>query len=151
MILTKLRLVILLLITGLLAVGAVLAGTDPGSASDQPLKAKVGDRKGVAGGPKDPPPANAEDADGPLKKVMLEDARKVFALDLDRYRAGVGPLVVEELYLWSVRGLEAELDLVTDVAGKTVAKAGQGRERDAVAARYYSAKAELWVTRGRMK
>ncbi len=120
-------------------------------------------------GQKDPPPAKAADAEAALKKAMLEDARKVYEMDLARYRAGQA-LGGEELYLWSVRWLEADLDLTTDAAAKTtalkahldrmkevekmaanLAKTGQGRESDAAAGRYYRAQAELWAARGRAK
>jgi hypothetical protein len=117
--------------------------------------------------PKDDPPAKAGDAEASLKKQMLEEAKKVYESDIKRYQAGQSSSV-EELYLWSGRWLEAELDLAADAAAKTTAlkahldrmkavekssgayaKAGQGRESDAAAGRYYRAQAELWVTRRR--
>lgn len=119
---------------------------------------------------KGPPPAKVGDAEAALKKAMLEDARKVYEMDLARYRAGQAPLGGEELHLWSVRWLEADLDLTADATARTAALkahvdrmkevekmatnlaiSGQGRESDAAAGRYYRAQAELWAAQGRVK
>lgn len=118
---------------------------------------------------KDPPPPKAE-AEAVLKKSMLEDARKVFEMNIKRYQTGAGALVAEELYQWSNRWLKAELDLAGDAVARTtalkahlnrmkevekqattLAKIGQGRDADAAAGRYFRAQAELWVGRGRVR
>jgi hypothetical protein len=123
-----------------------------------------------AQGQKDPPPAKAGDAEAPLKKEMLEEARKVYELNVKQYQAGDGGLAAENLYVWSGRWLEAELDVAADAAARAAAlkahldrmkdaeklaaalwKAGQGRAADAAAGRYYRAQAELWLARGRVR
>ncbi|OWK40800.1 hypothetical protein [Fimbriiglobus ruber] len=119
---------------------------------------------------KDAPPARGANADAAVKKAILEDARQVYEMNQKRYRALEGPVVVEDTYLWSVRWLEAELDLAADAAAKTAAlkghlermrevekmaanqaKAGQGRQSDAVAGHYHRTRAELWLARGEIK
>ncbi|MCE9563982.1 MAG: hypothetical protein K8U57_18220 [Planctomycetes bacterium] len=100
---------------------------------------------------------------------MLDDARKVFEQDLARYKNGQS-VAFEDLYQWSSRWLEAELEMAGDAATRTTAfkthfdrmkdvekstaamvKAGQVREADAAAGRYYRAQAELWLARGRLR
>lgn len=118
---------------------------------------------------KKPPLLKVGDAEGALKKTMLEEARKVFELRLTRYQNG-GALEVETLYQWSSRWLEAELDLAADATGKTATlkahlermkeveksavarmKAGQGPESDAAAGRYYRTQAEVWLVHGHVR
>ena len=124
---------------------------------------------GVLAVQKDAPAPKAGDAELPLKKAMLEDARKVYEHDIVRYKSGL-IFSFEELFLWSSRWLEAELELAGDATARTNAlkahlermkdveklsvamfKVGQGREADAAAGRYYRTQAELWLARGRIK
>lgn len=114
-----------------------------------------------------PTPKDTEKA---LKKALLDDARKVFEQNQVRYQTGAVGIDVELMSNWSIRWLEAELELAADAAGKSaalkahlgrmkdvekfataLAKTGQGREADAVAGRYFRTQAELWLARGRMK
>jgi hypothetical protein len=170
---TKLRtaaVVVMLVGVAVAGTGALfeLTAADPRGQKDPPPA-----KASPAAPPPEAPgvgPAGAGDAEGPLKRSMLEEARKVFKESLARYRAGVGPLGVEELYQWSVRWLEGELDLAAGAAERAaalkahldrmrevekmaanLAKAGQGRESDAAAGRYFRAQGELWVARGRAK
>lgn len=180
----KLKFVSAFLVVGVLAVGGVLAGAVSNSVGDnETTQPRANDRaahtkeppavpvgplvSADARTPKEEPPAKTGDAEASLKRQMLDAARKVYEDSTKRYQAGVSASV-EELYLWSIRWLDAEFDLAADAAAKTTAlkahlermkqvekicvafaKTGQGRQADAAAGRYYRTQAELWVTRGR--
>lgn len=128
-----------------------------------------GRSRGRAGGGRERISLGSRRTEAPLKKTMLEEARKVFEQTVARYKNGVAG-AVEELYQWSGRWLEAELDLGADAAARTaalkahldrmkevekmavaLAKTGQGRDSDAAASRYFRTQAELWLARGRAK
>jgi hypothetical protein len=119
---------------------------------------------------KDSPEPKLADPEKSLKQALLEDARKVFEMNLARYQAGNGGLDVEAMSSWSTRWLEAEIDVAADATAKTsafkahlsrmkeveksataLAKTGQGREADALAARFFRNQAEIWLARGRTK
>jgi hypothetical protein len=162
MLLTKVRLaavVLLAVVTaGLVTATAYRLGAteQAGPARDQEAK-----KEAVAAGGKD--------EEGALKKALVEEARKVYQMDLDRLRNLQGASA-EDLYRWSRRWLEAQLDLAAkgperltalrehlarmqDVEQITAVmwKVGQGREADAAAGRYYRAQAALWLARERKK
>ncbi len=104
-----------------------------------------------------------------LRKTELEEARKTYEMNLQRFRAATGGVTPEDLYRWSRRWLEAQLDSVGNKQERTaalrghlermrdlekrtesLAKAGQGTTADASAGKYYRTQAELWLARGRV-
>lgn len=103
-----------------------------------------------------------------LKKGLLEAARKVYEFEAVRFRNREGSS--SELYLWSRRWLEAQVDLseakgeridayrdhfermkTLEKSTKAFAISGQGREADAVGARYFRIQAELWLEQAKVK
>jgi hypothetical protein len=95
-----------------------------------------------------------------LLEKRVQAARRVFELDLARFRTGTGSL--PEMFGWSERLLDAELALTVEPAERAnhlranldrtrlvermavmLAKTGQGRESDVAAATYYRIQAEL--------
>lgn len=117
-----------------------------------------------AAGPK--PPAYDQAA---LKKALVEEARKTYEMDYRRLEAAAGGITPEDLYRWSRRWLEAQLDLtgikeervaalrdhlkrMQELEKKTAALAqtGQGSTADASAGKFYRLQAELWLARGRV-
>jgi hypothetical protein len=122
----------------------------------------AGEQKEAATGPAGEKPAA-------LQKGLLEAARKAYEFDALRSRnaEAVSP---EEIYLWSRRWVEAEVDLAKtkgarvdahrdhldrmktlEARTKALAAAGQGREGDAVAGRYFRIQAELWLEHAQAK
>ncbi len=100
-----------------------------------------------------------------LKKELVAAAETTYKQDLARIK-GLQGSSVEELYTWSHRWLDAELDLAAnkdervaahqrhldrmkdlEKMAKAMAVTGQGRQSDATAAAYYRTQAELWLTR----
>jgi hypothetical protein len=125
-----------------------------------------------AGAPQEPAssPGKPEDVEGPLKKALVEEARKTYELDLARLKGGSGGVPPEDLYRWSRRWVKAQLDLAgtkeerlaalrdhvermkdLEKMTKALADTGQGSTADATAGRFYRAQAELWLTRARAK
>jgi hypothetical protein len=118
---------------------------------------------------KDPHPIKEGDKELLHKKEVLENAKKVFELTLNWHDEG-GPISFEDLYTWSVRWLESELDLSREADARTTAlkshlermksvetqaseqrRMGGGRVSDLNSCRYYRAQAEMWLERGEMK
>jgi biotin operon repressor len=110
--------------------------------------------------------ALAESPPAPLKVPQellgkrLEAARKVFEQNKDRFKSGQG--LPSELFGWSERWLEAQLELTEKQADRVkalrdhldrtrdveraavnYAKTGQGRQADADAGTYYRLEAEI--------
>ncbi len=100
-----------------------------------------------------------------LKKALVETAQKTYEQNLALMK-GLQGVSAEELYSWSRRWLDAEVDLAGNkeerVAAhqrhldrmkdlekvlKNLAITGQGRQSDATAGTYYRTQAELWLTR----
>jgi RNA polymerase sigma factor (sigma-70 family) len=160
MLLTKVRTAVLVLLA-VVATGLVLATAYGLGATEQ-------DRPGGGQGAKQEAPAagaKAREEEAALKKALVEEARKVYQLDMARLKNLQG-VSAEELYRWSRRLLEAQLDLAAkpeerlpafrehlkrmqEVEGFTDRqwKVGQGRESEAVAGRYYRSQAALWLAR----
>jgi hypothetical protein len=124
----------------------------------------------IASGQNAPLPAKGGAGEEPLKKAMQDEARTVYEQIVQRYGAGAAVPDPEELHRWSVRWLEAGLDLAGDAAARTAAlrahmtrmqdvekltkaaaDTGVGRTSDAAAGRFFRAEAELWVARGRTR
>lgn len=118
---------------------------------------------------KDPQSIREGDKELLYKKEVLENAKNVFELTLKWHSEG-GPISFEDLYRWSIRWLESELDLSRDADARTTAlkshfdrmktvetqaseqkRMGGGRISDLSSCRYYRAQAELWLERGEMK
>jgi hypothetical protein len=117
---------------------------------------------------KDSSSASNAEKEASLRKAIVEDAGKVYDLTLKWHNEG-GPVSFEDLNRWSVRWLEAELDLAKDADAKTTAlkahlertkeaetqaversKMGVGRVSDPAGCRYFRAQAELWLAHGGM-
>jgi RNA polymerase sigma factor (sigma-70 family) len=111
--------------------------------------------------------AQAEGAEAALKKALVEEARKVYEQDVRQLKVAFD-IAAEDVYRWSRRWLEAQMDLAVnkeermaalrDHLGRmkdlekvmtAAARAGQRREADAAAGRYYRAQAELWLARAK--
>lgn len=109
-------------------------------------------------------PAEAKDTSA-LKKALVEAAQTTYKQDLARMK-GLQGSSPEDLYVWSRRWLDAEMDLAAnkdekvashhrhldrmkevEKMAKAMAVTGQGRQSDATAATYYRTQAELWLTR----
>jgi hypothetical protein len=100
-----------------------------------------------------------------LKKELLESARKVYELEMQRVRFGAGEVMrADDVYLWSRRWLEAQVDLAAnkdkrveahrehldrmkalDAKTKALVGAGKASPGEAAAATYYRTQAELWL------
>ena len=109
------------------------------------------------------PPLLDKEADiKKLNQTRVEAAKTAHALAIQSYKAG-NELKPEEAYIWSVRWLKAQQDLDGKEADRLVAlkdhfqrmkdlgklveamvKAKERAPRDAAAAQYYVAEAELW-------
>ncbi len=96
-----------------------------------------------------------------LQKGLLEAAPKAYEFDALRARnaEAVSP---EEIYLWVdlAKTKDARVDAHRDhvdrmktveARTKALAAAGQGREGDAVAGRYFRIQAELWLEQAKVK
>lgn len=100
-----------------------------------------------------------------LKKALVEAAKSTYQEDLARLK-NLQASSPEDLYVWSRRWLDAEVDLAgnkeervaahqrhldrmkdLERRAKAMAAAGQGRQSDATAGTYYRTQAELWLTR----
>jgi RNA polymerase sigma factor (sigma-70 family) len=148
-----------------LVLGLALAGVGAGAvayrlgAAEPPKAPEPPAKQGAA-----PPAAVGPDREAALKKALVEAARKTFEMDLKRLQARQG--TTGEVFLWSRRWLEAELEaaggkeqreaaLRAHVArmkelvklAHSLAATGQGRVADATGADYFLAQAELWLLR----
>jgi multidrug resistance efflux pump len=109
---------------------------------------------------------SSKDAELALKKALVDEARKVYEQTVIRFRNGQGARP-DDLYPWSRRWLEAQLELAgskearvaalrdhldrmkdLEKITKGLADTGQGRTADASAGRFYRIQAELWLARG---
>lgn len=98
-----------------------------------------------------------------LKKALVETAKTTYEQNLAHMK-GLEANSPEDLYVWSRRWLDAEVDLAANkderVAAhqrhldrmkdlekilKNFATTGQGRQSDATAGTYYRTQAELWL------
>jgi hypothetical protein len=111
---------------------------------------------------------NADEIDS-LKKARVEKSKRAYELMWQWHREG-GPISFEELYQWSSRWLQSELDLSKDldsqsralkehlermksIESKAIERSNKGAQRvsDLAACRYFRTQAELWVALGEMK
>jgi hypothetical protein len=110
--------------------------------------------------------AQANEEQGRLQKAMLQEARKVYEQNVAVIKAGregVGP---EEMYRWSQRWLDSQLDLAAtkeerraarrdhfermkglEKIAQALVQAGKEPPAHASAATYYRLQAELWLSR----
>jgi RNA polymerase sigma factor (sigma-70 family) len=148
-----------------LIVGLALAGAGAGAFGYRQRGEEPPKKSDAAGPAKDAGPAQ-EDA---LKKALAEAARKTYEQNWARWRGGQTG-TVDEIYRWSRRWLEAELELgagkerreaalrahrdrMRDLAkfAHMMAWTGQGRSSDASGADYFRIQADLWLARGQVK
>jgi hypothetical protein len=116
------------------------------------------------------PPAN-KDAGTDIQKLAqarADAANKTFQVALRSWKSGLPGVKPEDLYIWSVRWLNAQRDLSTKKEDQLAAlnehlrrtqelgriaaaltKAGQGSPLDTAAAEYYLREAELWLAQAK--
>ncbi len=162
--------ILVLLLVGGTSAGWTLFPTDAVQQRAAPHEPGAPPQKAlVAVPPQAAAAAQVNDATMPMEKKMLEAARKVYEMDLARYRNAqlVDP---ERLGHWSRRWLDAQLELATgkddrltayrehldrmralERIAKSYAAAGQGLAADAIAAEYGRIQAELWLEQAKAK